>query len=145
PARTRRLRLVERHPHPAPIDVGIGGGCEHSPAPGGRSAGGAKPPARRLRHFAPSRPPFMSPPPPCASPAFGSHAASSWHFFTSFWSINMVSAPSCTERPVVRYLSTCLRLTRAPPEPAIPRSKPVPITTIPNFMRDPPCADARSP
>src|SRR5262249_62177438 len=140
PAPPRRLRLVERHPHPAPIDVGIGGGCEHSAAPGGRSAGGAKPPARRLRYFAPSWPPFMSPPPPLASPAFGSLAASSWHFFTSFSSITMVSATSFTERPVARYLFTCLQLTAAPPEPAIPRSKPVPITTIPNFMRDPPCA-----
>src|SRR5262249_57862301 len=83
-ARTRRLRLVERHPHPAPIDVGIGGGCEHSAARGGRSAGGAKPPARTLRYFAPSWPPFMSPPPPLASPAFRSLAASSWHFFPSF-------------------------------------------------------------
>src|SRR5438094_251441 len=94
-------------------------------------------------YFAPpSWPPFISP--PFASSAFGALAASSWHFFTSFSSITIVSAPSFTERPVARYLFTCLQLTAARPEPAIPSSKPAPITTIPSFMREPPCADARS-
>src|SRR5947208_1749833 len=106
----------------------------------GRTALGIGAPGDQPAH--PRGPPFISP--PFASSAFAALAASSWHFFTSFSSIPIVSATSFTERPVARYLLTCLQLTAARPEPAIPRSKPAPITAIPSFMREPPCADARS-
>src|SRR5262249_48786200 len=80
-------------------------------------------------------------PPPAAPPAVPSFPACSWHFFTSDSSITIVSATSFTERPVCRYLFTCLQFT-APPklEPADPSdSSATPTTSVTRLMRGPPC------
>src|SRR2546426_11027132 len=56
----------------------------------------------------------------------------------------MVWATSDTERPVPRYLFTCLQFTvPANPGPAVPSNSPTPITSVPSFMREPPCACAQ--
>src|SRR5437867_7154059 len=53
----------------------------------------------------------------------------------------MVWATSDTERPVPRYLFTCLQFTvPANPGPAVPSNSATPITSVPSFMREPPCA-----
>src|SRR5947208_14661384 len=56
----------------------------------------------------------------------------------------MVWATSDTDRPVPRYLFTCLQFTvPAHPGPAVPSNSPTPITSVPSFMREPPCACAQ--
>src|SRR5437867_8415281 len=56
----------------------------------------------------------------------------------------MVWATSDTERPVPRYLFTCLQFTvPANPGPAVPSNSATPITSVPSFMREPPCACAQ--
>src|SRR5205814_7947906 len=56
----------------------------------------------------------------------------------------MVWATSDTERPVPRYLFTCLQFTvPANPEPAVPSNSATPITIVPSFMCEPPCACAQ--
>src|SRR5947209_8818099 len=56
----------------------------------------------------------------------------------------MVWATSDTERPVPRYLFTCLQFTvPANPGPAVPSNSVPPITSVPSFMREPPCACAQ--
>src|SRR5213593_1577721 len=56
----------------------------------------------------------------------------------------MVWATSDTERPVPRYLFTCLQFTvPANPEPAVPSNSATPITSVPSFMSEPPCACAQ--
>src|SRR2546422_1272498 len=52
----------------------------------------------------------------------------------------MVWATSDTERPVPRYLFTCLQFTvPANPGAAVPSNSATPITSVPSFMRAPPC------
>src|SRR5262249_51901447 len=53
--------------------------------------------------------PFISPPPPVAPPP----VSADLHFSTSDSLMTMVSATSFTDRPVCRYLLTCLQLTSA--------------------------------
>src|SRR2546425_348659 len=56
----------------------------------------------------------------------------------------MVWATSDTERPVPRYLFTCLQFTvPANPGPAVPSNSATPITIVTSFMREPPCACAQ--
>src|SRR2546428_580112 len=56
----------------------------------------------------------------------------------------MVGATSDTERPVPKYLSTCLQFTApATRGPAVPSNSATPITSVPSFMREPPCACAQ--
>src|SRR6058998_163490 len=56
----------------------------------------------------------------------------------------MVWATSDTERPVPRYLFTCLQFTvPANPGPAVPSNSATPITSVPSFMGEPPCACAQ--
>src|SRR5205823_1589757 len=56
----------------------------------------------------------------------------------------MVWATSDTERPVPRYLFTCLQFTvPANPGPAVPSNSATPIASVPSFMREPPCACAQ--
>src|SRR5262249_26540155 len=76
--------------------------------------------------------PFLSPPlvssPPPVSAAL--------HFSTSDSLMTMVSATSFTDRPVCRYLFTCLQFTSAAtPSVAVPSTKVPPSTRIPNRMR----------
>src|SRR5437867_638497 len=56
----------------------------------------------------------------------------------------MVWATSDTDRPVPRYLFTCLQFTvPANPGPAVPSNSATPITSVPSFMGEPPCACAQ--
>src|SRR2546427_6353408 len=56
----------------------------------------------------------------------------------------MVWATSDTERPVPRYLFTCLQFTApANPGPAVPSNSATPITSVPSFIPEPPCACAQ--
>src|SRR5689334_17269912 len=72
-------------------------------------------------------------------PAAPSLAASAWHFFTSDSSITIVCATSLTERPVARYLFTCLQFTLpAKLAPAVPSNIATPIASVPRLMLEPP-------
>src|SRR5437867_3330431 len=58
--------------------------------------------------------------------------------------MTIVSATSFTERPVCRYLFTCLQFT-APAKlaPAEPSNIATPINSVPRLMPEPPCAYAQ--
>src|SRR5262249_41011846 len=72
-------------------------------------------------------PPLVSPPPPVSAVL---------HFSTSDSLMTMVSATSFTDRPVCRYLFTCLQFTSAAtPSVAVPSTRVPPSTRIPNRMR----------
>src|SRR4029077_14187468 len=79
-------------------------------------------------------PPFVSAPP------LVSAGASALHFSTSDSLITMVSATSFVERPVCRYLLTCLQLTSpASPLTAVASTRVPPSVRIP-IRIVPPCA-----
>src|SRR5579885_250054 len=78
--------------------------------------------------------PLVSPLPCSPCPA----AACSWHFFTSSSLITIVSATSDTDRPVCRYLSTCLQFTvpATLPDP-MASSTAAPIVSVVRLMAQP--------